>query len=147
MELGATLGAPKPSRTRTRASTRRPLSVRGRISWKDQHGTTRIANVTTRNASHDAVYVEWQERSAITMYRLVQFQVSSEARQDPNLPDALRLGKVLSAVVRVGDRRPATGAPAGFAPRLLVDPRRKPVHGKARKAEDAERLTDATAIA
>ena len=108
-----------------RASYRRPLVVRARVSWKDQRGTTRIANVITRNASNEAVYVEWREPSAIPLYRLVQFQVSLEARRDAELPEPLRSGKVLSAVLRAGERRAATGTPEGYALRLLVDPAQK----------------------
>lgn len=125
MEPGATLAGANASRTNLRGSPRLPLTLRGRISWKDQRGTTRIANVTTRNISRDAIYIEWQERSAIPMYRLVHFQISPEAKHDPKLPEVLRAGKLLSAVVRVGERRSGTGAPEGFALRLLVDPSRK----------------------
>ena len=105
-----------------RSSARRPLVVPVRLSWKDQRGTTRIANVVTRNISDEAVYVDWQGPSAIPMYRLVQFQVASDARAMENLPSLLRAGKVLSAVFRIGQRRRSTGAPEGYALRLLVPP-------------------------
>ena len=39
------------------------------------------------------------------------------------LPPALKDGRVLSAVYRVGPCEPATGMPSGYALRLLVDPR------------------------
>ena len=145
MELvRATTNRVMPLRRESRGSTRRPLVVRGRISWKDQRGTTRIANVVTRNVSDEAVYVEWREASAIPMYRLVQFQVSPEARRDASLPEPLRTGKVLSAVLRVGERRTGMGTPEGYALRLLVD--------RARKAsemidEEDQELVSATAIA
>jgi hypothetical protein len=116
--------------------------VRGRVSWKDQRGTTRIANVVTRNVSDDAVYVEWREASAIPMYRLVQFQVSPEARRDAGLPEPLRTGKVLSAVLRVGKRQTRTGTPEGYALRLLVAPRKA-----AELIDDDQELVSASAIA
>jgi hypothetical protein len=133
----------KPLHRDNRTSSRRPLVVRARVSWKDQRGTTRIANVITRNVSDEAIYVEWREPSAIPLYRLVQFQVSLEARRDAGLPEPLRSGKVLSAVLRVGERRAATGTPEGYALRLLIDPG----HRAAETTEDEPRLMSATAIA
>jgi hypothetical protein len=118
----------KSLRSDKRGSTRRPLVVHGRVSWKDQRGTTRIANVVTRNVSDEAIYVEWREPSAIPMYRLVHFQVTAHARSMSELPEPLRTGKVLSAVFRVGARRTATGTPDGYALRLLVEPRRHVSH-------------------
>jgi hypothetical protein len=139
MELVFGAGRLKSSRSDKRGSYRRPLVVRARLSWKDQRGTNRMANVVTRNVSDDAVYIEWKEPSAIPMYRLVHFQVIPEARTDTSLPDSLRAGKVLSAVLRVGERRPATGTPEGYALRLLVDP--------ARRSNDVTKLVNASAIA
>jgi hypothetical protein len=133
----------KPLHRDNRTSSRRPLVVRARVSWKDQRGTTRIANVITRNVSDEAIYVEWREPSAIPLYRLVQFQVSLEARRDAGLPEPLRSGKVLSAVLRVGERRAATGTPEGYALRLLIDPG----HRAAETTEDEPRFVSATAIA
>jgi len=133
----------KPLHRDNRTSSRRPLVVRARVSWKDQRGTTRIANVITRNVSDEAIYVEWREPSAIPLYRLVQFQVSLEARRDAGLPEPLRSGKVLSAVLRVGERRAATGTPEGYALRLLIDPG----HRAAESTEDEPQLVRATAIA
>ncbi|MGH9147322.1 MAG: hypothetical protein ACRD1Q_11470, partial [Vicinamibacterales bacterium] len=104
MDLVVTPARPKSFRSDKRGSTRRPLVVHGRVSWKDQRGTTRIANVVTRNVSDEAVYVEWREPSAIPMYRLVHFQVTAHARSMTDLPEPLRVGKVLSAVFRVGPR-------------------------------------------
>lgn len=128
MELVLAASRPKSRSNIKRGSNRRPVVVQGRLSWKDQRGTNRIANVTTRNVSNEGVYIEWREPSAIPLYRLVQFQVNAEARSDVNLPEALRTGKVLSAVVRVGERRPTTGSPEGYALRLLVEPHRAAVH-------------------
>jgi hypothetical protein len=124
MEL-VTANRMKSLRRDKRTASRRPLVVRARVSWKDQRGTTRVANVITRNVSDEAVYVEWREPSAIPLYRLVQFQVGPEGRHDARLPEPLRSGKVLSAVLRVGQRRAATGTPEGYALRLLVDPGQK----------------------
>lgn len=135
----------KPLRRDTRTSSRRPLVVRARLSWKDQRGTTRIANVLTRNVSDEAVYVEWRESSSIPLYRLVQFQLSVEARRDAGLPEALRIGKVLSAVLRAGERRAATGTPEGYALRLLVVPGQKSADSI--EGDGVSALVSATAIA
>lgn len=143
MELVTATHKVNPFHSETRGSTRRPLVVHGRVSWKDHRGTTRIANVVTRNVSDDAVYVEWREASAIPMYRLVQFQVSPEARRDAALPEPLRTGKVLSAVLRAGERRTGTGTPEGYALRLLVAPVRK----AAEMIDDDQELISASAIA
>lgn len=125
MDLVVTPARQRSLRSDKRGSTRRPLVVQGRISWKDQRGTTRIANVVTRNVSDEAVYVEWREPSAIPMYRLVHFQVAAHGRSVTDLPEALRFGKVLSAVFRAGARRTTTGTPEGYALRLLVEPARR----------------------
>ena len=141
MDLVVTPARPKSFRSDKRGSTRRPLVVHGRVSWKDQRGTTRIANVVTRNVSDEAVYVEWREPSAIPMYRLVHFQVTAHARSLTDLPEPLRVGKVLSAVFRVGARRTATGTPEGYALRLLVEPARQVVSHEVEEPE----LVSATA--
>ena len=143
MELVMATNRMKPFRRDSRTSRRRPLVVRARVSWKDQRGTTRMANVITRNVSNEAVYVEWRESSAIPLYRLVQFQVSPEARLDTDLPEPLRTGKVLSAVLRVGARRTTTGTPEGYALRLLVHPGEKAADSR----EETADLVGETAIA
>jgi hypothetical protein len=112
------------------------------VSWKDQRGTTRIANVVTRNVSDEAIYVEWREPSSIPLYRLVHFQVTTHARGTADLPAALRTGKVLSAVFRVGARRATTGTPEGYALRLLVEPARRT---ETHEVEDVPELVSATA--
>jgi hypothetical protein len=142
MDLVVTSARPKSLRSDKRGSTRRPLVVHGRVSWKDQRGTTRIANVVTRNVSDEAIYVEWREPSAIPMYRLVHFQVTALARGVTELPEPLRVGKVLSAVFRVGARRTATGTPEGYALRLLVEPARRV---ESHEVEDVPDLVSATA--
>ena len=125
MDLVVTPSRPRSLRSDKRGSSRRPLVVHGRLSWKDQRGTTRIANVVTRNVSDEGIYVEWREPSTIPMYRLVHFQVTAHAREMADLPEPLRVGKVLSAVFRVGARRTTTGTPEGYALRLLVEPGRR----------------------
>jgi hypothetical protein len=142
MDLVHTSARPKSLRSDKRGSTRRPLVVHGRVSWKDQRGTTRIANVVTRNVSDEAIYVEWREPSSIPMYRLVHFQVTAHARGIADLPAPLRTGKVLSAVFRVGSRRTTTGTPEGYALRLLVEPARQ---SETHEVEDVQELVSATA--
>ncbi|NUR53334.1 MAG: hypothetical protein HOQ29_02710 [Acidobacteria bacterium] len=105
-----------------RTSERRPLAVPGQIVWKDAKGTTRMASVVTRDVSEHGVAVECLSGAAIPLYRLVYFQIDREARNRPDLPAALRKANVLSAVFRVGTCSAATGAPAEYALRLLVEP-------------------------
>ena len=101
---------------------RRVLSVPGRLTWKDSRGTTRFASVTTRDVSDTGVFIEWREKTALPLYRLVYFQVEREARHTPGIPAVLRQGRVLSAVYRKGSCQRSTGAPEGYGLRLLVDP-------------------------
>lgn len=104
-----------------RAAERRPASLPARLTWKDQRGATRFASVVTRNVSEYGVYVECQSPVAIPLYRLVQFQLERDVRDDM-VPASLRHGRVLSAVYRVS---PASASrPQGLALRLMVDPRR-----------------------
>ena len=105
-----------------RTSERRPLAVPGQIVWKDAKGTTRMASVVTRDVSEHGVAVECLSGAAIPLYRQVYFQIDREARNRPDLPAALRKANVLSAVFRVGTCSAATGAPAEYALRLLVEP-------------------------
>ena len=107
-----------------RTAERQAVTLPARLMWKDQRGTARFASVVARNVSEHGVYVECQSAVAIPMYRLVQFQVEREAgREGDALPEALRRGRILSAVYRV---TPATaaGSPQGLALRLMVEPRR-----------------------
>jgi hypothetical protein len=60
----------------------------------------------------------------IPEFRLVYFQIDRESRNRPELPESLRRSSVLSAVFRVGSCLQATGAPADYALRLLVEPQR-----------------------
>jgi hypothetical protein len=62
----------------------------------------------------------------------VQFQLEREAREG-ELPEALRRGRVLSAVYRISPAT-AAGAPQGFALRLMVEPRRHAAEPAAARA-------------
>ena len=101
---------------------RRSLVLPGRITWKDSRGTMRFASVMTRNVSDTGVFIEWSESTSIPLYRLVTFQLERDARNTAGLPQALRMGKVLSAVYRAGRFQKATGTPEGYGLRLLVEP-------------------------
>ncbi len=105
-----------------RQSERRSLVLPGRVTWKDSRGTTRFASVVTRDVSETGVFIEWSESTSIPLYRLVTFQLERDARNAEILPDALRTGKVLSAVYRAGKFQKSTGTPEGYGLRLLVDP-------------------------
>jgi hypothetical protein len=109
-------------RNEKRTSERRDVAVPGQIVWKDAKGNTKLTSVVTRNVSENGVSVECVNGAAIPLYRLVYFQVDREARHRPDLPDALRKPNVLSAIFRVGEDSRATGAPAEYALRLLVEP-------------------------
>ena len=113
---------PAPSKNQ-RLTERRPVNLPARLTWKDQHGTTRFATVVTRDVSDCGVFVECQSAVSIPLYRLVQFQLEREVRESDALPATLRQGRILSAVYRVS---PATksGARQGLALRLMVDPKR-----------------------
>ncbi len=105
-----------------RIGDRRQLQVPGRLTWRDANGALRFVSVVTRDISDVDVYVECQTPTSIPLYRLVHFQIERAAREDAALPSALRRGKVLSAVYRVGLFRATTGTPHGYALRLLVEP-------------------------
>ena len=105
-----------------RIGARRRVRVPGRLTWRDAAGTLRFASVMTSDVSDLDAFVECQAPASIPLYRLVHFQVERDARGCAELPSALRSGKVLSAVYRVGAYRTATGTPHGYALRLLVEP-------------------------
>jgi hypothetical protein len=96
--------------------------VSGQIVWKDARGTTRLSRVVTRDVSETGVAVECTNGTAIPLYRLVYFQVDRHDRQQAALPEPLRRQAVLAAVYRVSECCEETGAPAGYALRLLVEP-------------------------
>jgi hypothetical protein len=107
-----------------RIGTRRKVRVPGRLTWRDSTGTLRFVSVVTCDVSDLDAFVECQVPASIPLYRLVHFQIERGARESNELPSALRNGKVLSAVYRVGAYRAATGTPHGYALRLLVEPGR-----------------------
>ena len=99
------------------------MKIEGRLTWRDASGTLRFVSVVTRDVSEVDAFVECQVPASIPRYRLVHFQVERSARGAGELPAALRQGKVLSAIYRVGPYQSKTGTPQGYALRLLVDPR------------------------
>ena len=107
-----------------RRTERQPVNVPGRLTWRDARGIPRFATVVTRDVSADGVYLECRGGEPIPLYRLVFLQVERDERATAVLPPALKDGRVLSAVYRVGPSEPTTGMPSGYALRLLVDPRR-----------------------
>jgi len=120
-----TIESPKPAEQDTdkRTSTRRPVELAARLTWKDQRGATRFASVIARNVSDFGIYVECPTPVSIPLYRLVQIQLEREDRNTDGIPRALRHGRVLSAVYRVAPRSRAL--PQGFALRLMVEPKRQ----------------------
>jgi len=114
----------------SRRSHRRPVAMPARLTWKDQRGTTRFASVVATNVSDFGVYVECQSPVSIPLYRLVQFQLERDGRDNHVLPDTLQQGRVLSAVYRVSP--PSPSQPQGLALRLMVEPRRQPVQEQTR---------------
>ena len=110
------------ARLEKRGAERRPVTVPGQSVWKDARGTTRLASVVTRDISDHGVSVECLGGAPIPLYRLVYFQLDRAVRDRADLPPALRKSNVLSAVFRVGPSSQATGAPADYALRLLVEP-------------------------
>jgi hypothetical protein len=105
-----------------RRSERRPLVLPARVTWKDARGALRFASVVTRDVSENGIFIEWTEASTIPLYRLVTLQLERDARNIDGVPQALRTGKVLSAVYRAGDFQKSTGTPEGYGLRLLVEP-------------------------
>src|SRR5262249_40696151 len=89
------------SRSDKRTTERRAVSIRARLSWKDQRGVGRFASVVTKDVSDCGVFVECQSSLSIPMYRLVQFQLEPGHRAATDLPESLRDGRILSAVYRV----------------------------------------------
>lgn len=105
-----------------RAAPRCSIALPARVTWKDSRGATRFASVVTRDISESGVYIEWREPATIPLYRLVSLQIERDARNMDGIPAALRSGKVLSAVYRLGSYRKSTGTPDGYGLRLLVEP-------------------------
>ena len=127
--LNTMVPAPNPAPNR---AARRAVCLPGRVTWKDARGAVRFASVTTRNISETGVFIEWTEATSIPLYRLVSFQLERDARNIDGLPPALRSGKVLSAVYRVGNFQHSTGTPDGYGLRLLVEPSMMPAASEER---------------
>ena len=124
------INLPRASREADRRTTRRTaeraqIIVPGRLTWRDSRGMTRFATVVTRDISESGVYLECRGSDAIPLYRLVYLQLERGSRETDGLPPALREGRVLSAVYRVGPCEPSTGTPSGYALRLLIEPARR----------------------
>jgi len=117
-----------------RIGDRRKVSVPARLTWRDASGTLRFVSVVMRDVSDVDAFVECQVPASIPLYRLVHFQVERPSREGNELPAALRDGKVLSAVYRVGPYKTSTGTPNGYALRLLVEPKPQGVASGAREA-------------
>ncbi len=113
------------SRYEKRTEDRYPVAVPGQILWKDAKGNTRMASVVTRDVSVHGVSVDCHGGTPIPLYRLVYFQVDRAARDRADLPAPLRKSTVLSAIFRVDPVSNDTGAPTGYALRLLVEPERR----------------------
>jgi hypothetical protein len=82
----------------------------------------RFVSVTTRDMSEAGVFVETDAAAAIPLHRLVHVQLERNARDLAQVPACLRDGRVLSAIWRIGPCQAATGTPAGYALRFLVQP-------------------------
>ena len=126
---------PEIASCRPRVGDRRQLRVQGRLTWRDTNGALRFVSVVTCDVSDVDVYVECQTPTSIPLYRLVHFQIERAARAHAALPPALRQGKVLSAVYRVGLLRATTGTPHGYALRLLIEPGTQTNTGQARRPQ------------
>lgn len=108
-----------------RAADRYRITVPGQIVWKDARGNTQVTSVVTRDVSEHGVSVECEGGRPIPLYRLVFFQIDRQSRHRADLPATLRNPSVLSAVFRVGPCSEATGSPAEYGLRLLVEPQRQ----------------------
>ena len=108
-----------------RIGNRRKVSVPARLTWRDGGGTLRFVSVIMRDVSDVDAFVECQVPASIPLYRLVHFQIERPSRDGSDLPAALREGKVLSAIYRVGPYKTSTGTPNGYALRLLIEPKRQ----------------------
>jgi len=127
-----------------RATARRPITLPARLTWKDQHGTTRFASVVTRDVSEFGAYVECQSAVSIPLFRLVQFQLERDAREASGLPASMRTGRVLSAVYRVAPGS-TSGRPQCLALRLMVEPRSRAAIAQAARPAPAAAADRATA--
>ena len=107
------------------------MSVAARLTWKDASGAMRFVSVTTRDISNAGIFVEAEAAAAIPLYRLVHVQLERPGATIEGVPEQLQSGRLLSAVWRVGPCRAATGTPAGYALRFLVEPQENACVGHA----------------
>lgn len=115
-------GAGGVARTEKRATDRVPMRVPAQIAWKDAHGRSQAATVTTTDVSELGVRIESRSSLMLPLYRLVYFQVDRGVRNRADLPEVLKKQTVLAAVFRVGPSSQVTGTPTEYALRLLVEP-------------------------
>lgn len=127
-----------------RTTDRRSMSLPARLTWKDQHGTTRFASVVTRDVSEFGAYVECQSAVSIPLFRLVQFQLERDSREAAGLPTSLRSGRILSAVYRVSPGS-TSGRPQCLALRLMVEPRTRAAAARVERPAQAQTVDRATA--
>ena len=142
MDTTQMIGRPGRLRGEQRAHARIDVEAAGRLVWLDGRGTARFNSVVIRDVSETGAYVESVSGAPIPLYRLVTLQAEPTPSSE-SLPSFLRRGKVLSAVYRVSPTRPATGAPAGYGLRLLLEPRLRAVPAPAPSTEAL--LDEATA--
>src|SRR4029453_3712381 len=119
---------PRPVLSNKRANSRRAVTLPARLAWKDSRGINRFASVVARDVSDCGVYTESPSTPPIPLHRLVHFQLEPSVRDLHEVPEALRQGRVLSAVYRVSHATKKT--PQGFALRLRAEPRRPPVRAR-----------------
>jgi hypothetical protein len=135
-----------PTRTGAdkRSADRSAIALPARLTWKDQHGTTRFASVLTRDVSEFGAYVECQSAVSIPLFRLVQLQLERDVREAAGLPTSLRSGRILSAVYRVSPGS-TSGRPQCLALRLMVEPRGRAAVARSDRVVQAPAADRATA--
>ncbi len=101
-----------------RTNGRQRVAVPARLTWKDQGGSVRFASVITRDVSETGAFVECASVAPIPLFRLVHLQLETPGAQ----ATPLAAGRVLAAVWRVEREPAASGSPAGYALRFMVDP-------------------------
>lgn len=101
-----------------RTTSRQRVAMPARLTWKDQGGTVRFASVVTRDVSESGAFVECSSAAPIPLFRLVHIQLENAGL--PGTP--LGEGRVLAAVWRVERQPSASGSPAGYGLRFMVDP-------------------------
>jgi len=114
--------SPAAAAVERRKAKRRQIAIPGQIVWRDAGGTTRTASVVTRDVSELGVRIECLQGHAIPAFRIVYLQLDRVLRERADLPPALKKPNVLSAIFRVGECSPRTGAPTQYALRLLEEP-------------------------